>query len=90
MQRGPNQRYVPPPDTEGRLAILRVHTAKMPVDPDVKLEVLASRTDGYSGADLENLCREAGLEACSCLLSPPPPPPPPPLPRLLRCLLRRC
>nr|XP_057945120.1 spermatogenesis-associated protein 5-like protein 1 isoform X2 [Doryrhamphus excisus]XP_057945121.1 spermatogenesis-associated protein 5-like protein 1 isoform X2 [Doryrhamphus excisus] len=55
--------YVPPPDQQTRLAILKVCTKSMPVDPDVCLEELAVGTDLYSGADLENLCKEAALLA---------------------------
>ncbi len=55
--------YVPPPDYRARLEILKIHTRNMPLDKDVDLEELARRTDGYSGADLELLCREAGLLA---------------------------
>jgi transitional endoplasmic reticulum ATPase len=45
------------------LRILRIHTAQMPLAADVDLESLAGRTEGYAGADLENLVRRAGLEA---------------------------
>ncbi|KAM7405864.1 hypothetical protein PAMP_000283 [Pampus punctatissimus] len=55
--------YVPPPDQQARLAILKLCTRLMPVGPDVCLEELAARTDLYSGADLENLCKEAALLA---------------------------
>ncbi|KAM9481389.1 ATPase family gene 2 protein homolog B [Clarias gariepinus] len=55
--------YVPPPDLQARLAILQLHTEKMPLDPDVCLEDLATRTHLFSGADLENLCKEAALLA---------------------------
>ncbi|XP_061526886.1 spermatogenesis-associated protein 5-like protein 1 [Phycodurus eques] len=55
--------YVPPPDQQARLAILKVRTKSMPLDPDVRLEELAAGTDLYSGADLENLCKEAALLA---------------------------
>jgi len=54
---------VPAPDEATRLAILKVHTAKMPLAKDVDLKVLAKKTEGYSGADLEALCREAGMFA---------------------------
>ncbi|NLN83743.1 MAG: AAA family ATPase [Firmicutes bacterium] len=49
------------PDLEGRLAILRIHTAGMPLSSDVNLERLAELTPDFSGADLAALCREAGL-----------------------------
>ncbi|XP_032416227.1 ATPase family gene 2 protein homolog B [Xiphophorus hellerii] len=55
--------YVPPPDLQARLAILKVCTKSMPVDSHVCLEELASKTKLYSGADLENLCKEAALLA---------------------------
>ena len=51
------------PDIKGREEILKVHTKKKPLDPDVKLDVLAKRTPGFSGADLENLTNEAALLA---------------------------
>ncbi len=53
---------IPPPDEEGRKKILEVHTRKMPLE-NVDLERIASKTKGYTGADLENLCREAGMTA---------------------------
>ncbi|XP_037102641.1 spermatogenesis-associated protein 5-like protein 1 [Syngnathus acus] len=55
--------YVPPPDLQARLAILKVCTKSMPVAPDVCMEELGAGTDLYSGADLENLCKEAALLA---------------------------
>ncbi|MHA1322559.1 MAG: CDC48 family AAA ATPase [Candidatus Helarchaeota archaeon] len=54
---------VPHPDFESRLEILRVHTRNMPLAPDVDLSELAKITEFFSGADLENLCREAGMAA---------------------------
>lgn len=50
--------YVPPPDVEARLQILRVHTRSSPLAEDVDLEEFALKTELFSGADLENLCRE--------------------------------
>ncbi len=55
--------YVPPPDEKARYSILKIYTRKMPLAPDVKLRELAARTEGFSGADLESLCREAALNA---------------------------
>ncbi|ALU12049.1 ATPase AAA [Ignicoccus islandicus DSM 13165] len=55
--------YVPPPDKKVRFKILLIHTRNMPLDLDVDLEAIAERTEGYSGADLEALCREAAMEA---------------------------
>ena len=53
---------IPMPDEEARLAILKVHTRKMPLI-NVDLENLARRTEGFSGADIAALCREAGMYA---------------------------
>ena len=55
--------YVPVPEREGRLRILKIHTADMPLADDVDLGSLAERTSGYTGADLEDLVRRAGLHA---------------------------
>lgn len=54
---------VPRPDVGGREAILKVHTAKIPVAADVDLKVLSRGTPGFTGADLQNLCNEAALLA---------------------------
>jgi transitional endoplasmic reticulum ATPase len=51
--------YVPPPDFRARLEILLIHTRSTPLAKDVDLEEIARRTEGYSGADLELLVREA-------------------------------
>ncbi|HEX8275874.1 MAG TPA: CDC48 family AAA ATPase [Longimicrobiaceae bacterium] len=55
--------YVSVPEREGRLRILRIHTGEMPLADDVELESIADRTHGYTGADLEDLVRRAGLQA---------------------------
>jgi cell division protease FtsH len=54
---------VPRPDVRGREEILRVHSKRTPLSPDVDLEILARGTPGFSGADLENLVNEAALLA---------------------------
>ncbi len=54
--------YVPAPEEKTRLEILKIHTRAMPLK-DVDLEKIAEKTEGYSGADLEAICREAGLNA---------------------------
>ncbi len=51
------------PDVRGRKEIMTVHTKKIPMQADVKIEVLARGTPGFSGADLENLINEAALLA---------------------------
>ena len=55
--------YVPPPDERGRLEIIKILTAKMPLDKDVKLQEIAVATQNYSGADLAALCRETAIQA---------------------------
>jgi transitional endoplasmic reticulum ATPase len=55
--------YVPVPDAQGRRHILGIHTKTMPLGPDVDLDTIAERTDRFTGADLEDLTRRAGLLA---------------------------
>ena len=55
--------YVGTPDTAGRRRILAIHTEGMPLAKDVDLESLAKRTERFTGADLEDLVRRAGLTA---------------------------
>jgi cell division protease FtsH len=57
------QVVVPLPDIRGREQILQVHMRKVPLAPDVKPEILARGTPGFSGADLANLVNEAALFA---------------------------
>jgi len=54
---------VPRPDLRGRLAILKVHTRRVPLSDDVELEILSRGTPGFVGADLQNLVNEAALLA---------------------------
>ena len=49
------------PDEETRLAIFKVHTKDMPLAKDVDLKKLAKNTEGYVGADIESVCREAAM-----------------------------
>ncbi|GAK01420.1 ATP-dependent zinc metalloprotease FtsH [Geomicrobium sp. JCM 19055] len=51
------------PDVKGRAEVLAVHAKNKPLNDDVDLEVVAQRTPGFSGADLENLLNEAALVA---------------------------
>ncbi len=51
------------PDVKGREGILKVHTRNIPLDPNVKLDVLAKGTPGLAGAELANLVNEAALLA---------------------------
>jgi transitional endoplasmic reticulum ATPase len=55
--------YVPVPEEAGRRKILEIHTDRMPLADDVDLGAIASHTQGFTGADLENLVRKAGLNA---------------------------
>jgi cell division protease FtsH len=57
------QVVVPLPDIRGREQILNVHMRKVPVAPDVRADILARGTPGFSGADLANLVNEAALFA---------------------------
>ena len=49
------------PDEEARLSIFKVHTKDMPLADDVNLKKLAKNTEGYVGADIEAVCREAAM-----------------------------
>ncbi|MCE9633314.1 MAG: ATP-dependent zinc metalloprotease FtsH [Methylophilales bacterium] len=57
------QVVVPLPDIRGREQILLVHMRKVPIDTDVKADIIARGTPGFSGADLANLVNEAALFA---------------------------
>ncbi len=52
-----------PPDETGRKEILRIHTRGMPLDKDVNFDEIAYKTIGFTGADIEVLCKEAALKA---------------------------
>ncbi|MCK4349010.1 MAG: AAA family ATPase, partial [Thermoplasmatales archaeon] len=52
-----------PPDRNGRKEILQIHTRGMPLSEDVDLEKLSEKTLGYTGADIEILCKEAAMKA---------------------------
>ncbi len=55
--------YIPPPEEDSRRKILEIHTRDMPLGKDVNLDRLAKETEFYVGADLEAICREAGMLA---------------------------
>ncbi|MFC7223267.1 CDC48 family AAA ATPase [Halalkalicoccus sp. GCM10025322] len=55
--------HVPVPDEDARRAIFEVHTREKPLADDVDLDWLADETDGYVGADIEAVCREASMAA---------------------------
>jgi len=53
----------PAPDQVGRLELFEIYTKGMPVSDDFDLEKLSKKTDGYVGADIQAVCREAGMIA---------------------------
>jgi cell division protease FtsH len=57
------QVLVDKPDLKDREAILRLHSSKLALADDIDLEVIAHRTPGFVGADLENICNEAAIQA---------------------------
>jgi len=56
------------PDTDGRYEILQIHSRGMPIEGDVDLHVIAERTHGYVGADVEALAKEAAMLAIRKIL----------------------
>jgi transitional endoplasmic reticulum ATPase len=55
--------YVPPPDKEARMQILKIHTSKKPLADDVNIDTLANQTEGYTGADIAALASAAVMLA---------------------------
>jgi len=55
--------YIPPPDRDSRIQIIKIHTKKKPLDQDVKVEDLAGHTNGYTGADIASLSSAAVMLA---------------------------
>jgi transitional endoplasmic reticulum ATPase len=55
--------YVPPPDDSARLKILQIKTKDMPLDSSVDVKALSKKMSGYSGADIDSICREAAFNA---------------------------
>jgi transitional endoplasmic reticulum ATPase len=55
--------YVPPPDRDSRVQILKIHIKKKPLDETVDIEKLADQTDGYTGADIASLSSAAVMLA---------------------------
>ena len=55
--------FIGSPDRKGRLKIFKIHTKDTPLADDVDLEALADITEGYVGADIESVCREAVMIA---------------------------
>ena len=56
--------YIPLPDTKSRLSIIKAILRKTPVDPKIPLDFVAKLTEGFSGADLKELCNQV----CKCAI----------------------
>jgi len=54
---------IPLPNDQGRLQILKIHSAKMGLGGDIDLESIVKLTEGFNGADMRNICTEAGMFA---------------------------
>ena len=54
---------IPMPDEKAREQIFTIHTKRMPLDKSIDIMELAKVTDNYTGAEIENVCREAGMSA---------------------------
>ena len=54
---------VGPPDADSRKNIFTIHTKNMPLAPDFDMDALVTKTEGYVGADIESVCREAAMLA---------------------------
>jgi len=55
---------VQPPNEADRADIFRIHTRSMPCSADMNLNELARLTEGYTGADIKLICREAAVDVC--------------------------
>ncbi|XP_065586244.1 katanin p60 ATPase-containing subunit A-like 1 isoform X1 [Cyrtonyx montezumae] len=55
--------YIPLPTAKGRAELLKINLREVELDPDISLEEIAEKIDGYSGADITNVCRDASLMA---------------------------
>ncbi len=55
--------FIGPPSRDGRIEILKIHSENIPLSDDVNIDEIAESTDGYVGADLEAVCREAVMAA---------------------------
>ena len=53
--------YIPLPSNEGRLQMFKLNTRSIPIDPEVEWDELVKATEGFSGADISNVCRDAAL-----------------------------
>ena len=62
--------YIPAPGEEGRVEIFKIHLKGKPLADDVDISELAKQTEGYSGADIESICREAAMLALREFIKP--------------------
>jgi transitional endoplasmic reticulum ATPase len=62
--------YIPPPDFDARKAIFEVHLRGKPLSEDVSLDELSRLTEGYVGADIEAVCRDAAINALREIITP--------------------
>lgn len=53
--------YIPLPNEIGRKSLLMINMKGMDIDDDINWDYIVSKTDGYSGADMSNICREAAM-----------------------------
>lgn len=53
--------YIPLPSEEGRRDLFKINLKGMSLDENIDFDYLVKKTDGYSGADLSNVCREAAM-----------------------------
>ncbi|XP_048339035.1 katanin p60 ATPase-containing subunit A-like 1 [Sphaerodactylus townsendi] len=53
--------YIPLPTAKGRAELLKINLREVDLDPDINLEEIAEKIEGYSGADITNVCRDASL-----------------------------
>jgi len=62
--------YIPLPDEASRLSIIKACLNKSPIDPDLDLQKLAKKTEGFSGADLTEVCQQAAKMAIrQCIMA---------------------
>lgn len=53
--------YIPLPSTEGRLSLLKINMKGLDLEDNINWDYIVSKTDGFSGADMSNICREAAM-----------------------------
>ena len=53
--------YIPLPTAEGRMSLIKINLKGLEVNDDIDFDEIVRKTDGYSGADMSNVCREAAM-----------------------------